>query len=508
MPSGSDQPHDNGGAPPSFLVCSLEEKEEHQGLLVAEATPPGFLHNHDHSHFFSDRWLSHIPMERRIRVLYADASVVVVDKPCNLRSVPGFAESRADDPRGAHNTNTTTTTTTITTTSPTNESVPASSVGQETASPAVVVVVDDKHDNISTTMSPRRSPLDAWILALQSFRDALDHDPDDNDPDDNDTTDDDSQSTTMALSASVRLVLSHMASHKPSHWASIPRKATPFRRYLHKNAKRFGLRAESFPPNPLTPPPSLADMHSTKATLSNDGGFHSAFWEQLADAVLDLLQRRQRFYQNLPSATPPEDSVLGQVGLLLRGTVHAVHRLDCETSGLMVVARTCEAAQALSKAWRERRVTKTYRAMVHNWPTEHVATTGTTTTVPPGNDGDNDDEGRIDLPLRASTEERLKWVVDLQHGKPSTTLWKVLPSWKERPSDAVHLELVPITGRTHQLRVHCAVVGGGIRGDSLYGISAQQNFAVGETLKLHAYHLNFPHPSDGRPMAFTLPPSW
>ena len=113
------------------------------------------------------------------------------------------------------------------------------------------------------------------------------------------------------------------------------------------------------------------------------------------------------------------------------------------------------------------------------------------------------EKGRISFPLAPSVNERLKWKVD-NNGKESVTEWRICEELKKTrctvteddPSNnPLILELKPITGRTHQLRVHCAHVGSGIEGDSLYGATKMEfdPHSHGK-LKLHAWKLVFPHP--------------
>lgn len=165
-------------------------------------------------------------------------------------------------------------------------------------------------------------------------------------------------------------------------------------------------------------------------------------------------------------------------------------------------ARDKESASLLSQAWRERdQVSKTYLAKVTHWPPFHK---------------EMKRQGRIDEPM-APSEERLKWKVQAD-GKPSTTLWKVrepnldcFSADKKCESDSVVLELTPVTGRTHQLRVHCAHVGSGIEGDSLYGnerIEWKPGQPGSRVLCLHAHGLAFPHPVSGERMEFTTMPAW
>ena len=166
-------------------------------------------------------------------------------------------------------------------------------------------------------------------------------------------------------------------------------------------------------------------------------------------------------------------------------------------------ARNQDSASKLCKFWREgHQVTKVYLARVKEWkPYQEEQTL----------------EGRIDLPL-APSEERLKWKVAMTGGKPSITLWKLHnpPASKASGStgaepSSIVVELTPLTGRTHQLRVHCASVGSPIEGDSLYGNEKIQWDPMqpdGLMLCLHAHELSFTHPATDETMTFTSMPSW
>ena len=114
-------------------------------------------------------------------------------------------------------------------------------------------------------------------------------------------------------------------------------------------------------------------------------------------------------------------------------------------------------------------------------------------------------EGIIELPLSPS-KERLKWKVD-NGGKPCKTMWKI----RKVEPNLKTLDLTPVTGRTHQLRIHLAEVGSGIDGDSLYGDNPETwdpENALGRRLNLHAEHLSFPHPETTELMDFSSDVSW
>jgi tRNA pseudouridine32 synthase/23S rRNA pseudouridine746 synthase len=158
-----------------------------------------------------------------------------------------------------------------------------------------------------------------------------------------------------------------------------------------------------------------------------------------------------------------------------------VHRLDQATSGLVLMARHPEAQRTLSDAFAQRRVDKRYQAVVRGTP-----------SLPTDAEG----WGLIDLPLMADWPRRPLQKVDHEHGKPSQTRWRVLqPSADGR---TCLLELQPITGRTHQLRLHLASVGHPILGDTLYADEAAQ--AMAPRLMLHARELAMAHPRTGEPL--------
>lgn len=150
-----------------------------------------------------------------------------------------------------------------------------------------------------------------------------------------------------------------------------------------------------------------------------------------------------------------------------------VHRLDMATSGLIVLARGPVMQRLLSAAFAERRVEKRYVAVVLGL----VA----------------DDIGEIDLPLGADWPNRPRQQVDAVRGKASLTRWQVLS--RDTASGRTRLALQPVTGRTHQLRVHLAAIGHAILGDALYADPAAA--AAAPRLLLHASRLQFYHPVDG-----------
>lgn len=148
-----------------------------------------------------------------------------------------------------------------------------------------------------------------------------------------------------------------------------------------------------------------------------------------------------------------------------------VHRLDLDTSGIMMVARGKASQAALSKLFQERTVEKHYRAWVAG-------------EVP-------DDEGKVELPIARDWENRPLQKICAETGKKSLTYFKVLA----RKNGNSYLELQPATGRTHQLRIHCREMGHPILGCDMYAPPAILGAAP--RLMLHASRIAFRHPITG-----------
>lgn len=154
-----------------------------------------------------------------------------------------------------------------------------------------------------------------------------------------------------------------------------------------------------------------------------------------------------------------------------RPAARIVHRLDMETSGLLILALSDEAQRRMSKLFEKRAIAKTYIALVAGLPEA--------------------DLGHVDLPLAKDWPNRPLQRVDHETGKASKTDWQVI----ERGDSFARLKLTPLTGRTHQLRVHMDAIGHPILGDTLYGTPASRRQA--ERLALHASSLSFQHPVSG-----------
>lgn len=172
-----------------------------------------------------------------------------------------------------------------------------------------------------------------------------------------------------------------------------------------------------------------------------------------------------------------------------------VHRLDRDTSGLLVAAKNDSAHRALSDAIKRRDVSRRYAALVSGRPSAS--------------------RGIVDAPIGRSRADRLKMAIDEERGRAARTRWQV-----ERWGPGICLLRVQLeTGRTHQIRVHLARIGMPVIGDRVYGLPKKreiervphaasaivQAISRVERQMLHAWALEFPHPADGRLMRFEAP---
>jgi 23S rRNA pseudouridine955/2504/2580 synthase len=161
-----------------------------------------------------------------------------------------------------------------------------------------------------------------------------------------------------------------------------------------------------------------------------------------------------------------------------------VHRLDKDTSGVLLLARSAKAAAWLAAAFREKTARKTYWAVVAGVPRPH--------------------QGRIDMPLgKAQAGSREKMAVDDEEGRSAVTYYTVV---EQAAQKAAWLALLPVTGRTHQLRVHCAELGTPILGDGKYGGEAalMSGLENARKLHLHARSITLKRP-DGTTLTVTAP---
>jgi tRNA pseudouridine32 synthase/23S rRNA pseudouridine746 synthase len=210
---------------------------------------------------------------------------------------------------------------------------------------------------------------------------------------------------------------------------------------------------------------------------------HADPWLVVVDKPSGLLSQ--------PGLGPEQaDAVVGRLRAAL-GELRLVHRLDRDTSGLLLLARDADSHRALSRAFAERRVAKTYRAEVWGCPA-HAA-------------------GVIEAPLARARRRPPLYRVH-PAGRPSRTDWRRLDGIGSGGAAAdgsgatSWLELRPHTGRSHQLRVHLAWLGHPILGDPLYGPARSRRAA--SRLRLHACGLAFEHPATGRWLELASEPPW
>lgn len=172
------------------------------------------------------------------------------------------------------------------------------------------------------------------------------------------------------------------------------------------------------------------------------------------------------------------DSVSHRLSLQFE-EVHIVHRLDMATSGIMVFARNKEALRNLQQQFQHRKTEKSYQAIVAGRLTPS--------------------QGAINLPMRCDWPNRPKQMVCYEFGKKSLTRWRIMDFIEGN----TRVELLPFTGRSHQLRIHCEALGHPILGDNLYGTQYSQNAT--EQLCLHAQSLSFSHPKTNTWLTFASP---
>jgi tRNA pseudouridine32 synthase/23S rRNA pseudouridine746 synthase len=156
-----------------------------------------------------------------------------------------------------------------------------------------------------------------------------------------------------------------------------------------------------------------------------------------------------------------------------------VHRLDRDTSGLLVMAMSVEAQRNLGDQFAARSVTKCYIAVVFGRP--------------------GSETGTIDLPMRKDFDHPPRHMIDLDSGRPATTHWRLLV----REPTSSRLKVEPVTGRSHQIRLHLATVGHPILGDKLYAHA--EALALAPRLLLHAESLSLTHPATGGRIEWRIP---
>jgi RluA family pseudouridine synthase len=182
------------------------------------------------------------------------------------------------------------------------------------------------------------------------------------------------------------------------------------------------------------------------------------------------------------------------------GQLWVVHRLDRDTSGLVVLARSAETHRALNQQFQDHDVGKLYHALVRGDPAWNDRT--------------------VSAPLRVDADRQHRTIVDLETGKPSVTQFRVLERFAAKDVRYALIEAVPKTGRMHQIRVHLGTLGMAVVGDALYGqgepilLSAiKKKYRASEEpeqplmgrLGLHALRLTIAHPATGEAHTFVAP---
>ncbi len=227
-----------------------------------------------------------------------------------------------------------------------------------------------------------------------------------------------------------------------------------------------------------TPPVEILFQDQHILVIDKPSGIDSTRGQFSVECILDVLEAK------LKDLTEP---------------LRLVHRLDRETSGLMILAKTADAQRDLSTQWETRSVRKIYLVIVHG-------------VMQPS-------EGTIDLPLRKTESQQRPIKVDHEQGKPSATEYKVLEQYRQHALIEAH----PVTGRMHQIRVHFASEGCPVLCDRHYGSPEplylskfkrgykhsrrkEEEKPLIARLALHANHLEFDHPVTRERMKFELKP--
>ena len=200
-----------------------------------------------------------------------------------------------------------------------------------------------------------------------------------------------------------------------------------------------------------------------------------------ADAQLIVVDKPTRLLSVPGRGENKQDCLIARVQREFADAL-IVHRLDFDTSGLVVLARGKAMHRRLSIAFQERAVDKRYLAVIEG---KLMAA-----------------KGEVNLPLLVDWPNRPLHKVDFDNGKPSLTRFRQLAY--DAATHSSRIELIPETGRTHQLRVHMQALGHVILGDPLYAEAAVR--AKADRLLLHAEFLAFAHPEDGRRLEFSCPP--
>ena len=199
-------------------------------------------------------------------------------------------------------------------------------------------------------------------------------------------------------------------------------------------------------------------------------------WEDPALLVIN----KPAGLRTLPDGYDPALPYVRQLLEPAYGRLWMVHRLDKETSGVLLLARSADAHRSLNTQFERRQLNKFYHALAGASPEW--------------------DEKTVSMPLRINGDRRHRTVVDHRKGKPAITHLRVLVRFPQ----AALIEARPETGRTHQIRAHLAAIGLPLLADALYGGVVPPRLNL-DTLLLHAWVLEITHPASGEPLRFEAP---
>lgn len=176
-----------------------------------------------------------------------------------------------------------------------------------------------------------------------------------------------------------------------------------------------------------------------------------------------------------------QDCVINRL-LKIQPKTLLIHRLDRDTSGILVFGLSKWGQKSISRQFQERQTSKIYQAVVA---------------------GNLQGEGTVDIPVIYDPEHPPLHIVDPSNNKPALTHWKAIEHFQIQGQSVTRVELTPITGRSHQLRVHMQYLGHPIIGDTLYATAEQQQLM--SRLCLHAQQLSFHHPKTEELVQFDCP---
>ena len=184
----------------------------------------------------------------------------------------------------------------------------------------------------------------------------------------------------------------------------------------------------------------------------------------------------------VPGKTPElQDCVINRL-LVEESRTLLIHRLDRDTSGILVFALSRTGQRSISKQFQERETEKNYQALVA---------------------GHLNGQGTIDIPVIYDPSRPPLHIVDPDYHKPALTHWEALEQFELNGEIVTRVKLIPVTGRAHQLRVHLQYLGHPIIGDTLYATEPQQQLMP--RLCLHAQYLSFKHPQTNELISFSSP---